>query len=167
MVEDRPQMVALAEAIIAQWGAVLGCPAVTFNLRKVPLKAVQDVVHFNVNTSGNDDDPRPHMWLYSWTPDYLDVSGWTGDGVHCRFGYMRSGVPCAEPDALVDAAALEKDPARRAETYDRAETLWFGPAGSFPVAPLYVGINAVGRQPWLNGVAVNGPARFDLWTISR
>ena len=78
---------------------------------------------------------------------------------------IRPGRACDETDALLDQAAAEPDPARRAELYAQAEDRLFGPNGSFPVIPLYLTTSAWLQQPWLSGVNEYGPARFDLWTL--
>ncbi len=168
VVEDTPQTVAVAQALVSQWQTVLGCRPASFNIRKSPLPVVQAVAHAAISTSdSNKETPRPHLWIASWTGDYPDANAWTGDGVHCQYGYLRTGIACGEADKAVDAAALEKDPAKRAELYKKAETIWFGPGGTFPAAPLYMTLNAIGRQPALKGVTASGPARYDLWTVSR
>ncbi len=162
LVDDQPQSAAVAQAIIGQWQATLGCNPAWFSIRTASSSVVQDVAHNAVNA---EVGPRPHLWIFSWSADYPDANAWTGDALHCQFGFLRSGLACGEADKLVDAAALETDPARRAEAYSQAETIWFGPTGTFPVAPLYMTFNVVGIQPGLTGVTANGPARFDLWTI--
>jgi oligopeptide transport system substrate-binding protein len=167
MVENTPQMTALAAALVAQWQANLGCSPTAFTIRPVTAQALERVANGTFSTIRSTDPARPYLWLYSWAPDYADLNAWAGDGIHCRYGYIRSGVPCGEADSLVDSAAVESDPALRLDAYNRAEALWFGPTGTFPVAPLFVSLEALGRQPWLQGTTVNGAAWFDAWTIKR
>jgi oligopeptide transport system substrate-binding protein len=167
VVEDQPQMVALAKVIIAQWQANLGCNPASFNIRTLPLNNVQAIAHAALNISDPREPPRQQIWLAAWSADYADANAWLGDAVHCQYGYLRSNLACGEPDTLVDEGALETDPAKRVATYLQAESLWFGTNGTFPVAPLYMTLNAVGQQATLKGATPNGLARFDLWTISR
>jgi oligopeptide transport system substrate-binding protein len=162
LVDDQPLSTAVAQAIIGQWQATLGCNPAWFSIRTASASVVQSVAHNAVNA---EIAPRPHLWIFTWSADYPDANAWTGDALHCQFGFLRSGLACGEADKLVDAAALETDPAKRAEAYSQAETIWFGPAGTFPVAPLYMTFNVVGIQRGLTGVMANGPARFDLWAI--
>jgi oligopeptide transport system substrate-binding protein len=168
-VEDTPQAIALAQALVSQWQAVLGCRPNSFNIRKAPAATLQAVAHAAITAvdNNNRETPRPLLWIASWTGDYPDANAWTGDGVHCQYGYLRTGIACGEADKAVDAAALETVLAKRAELYNKAETVWFGANGTFPVVPLYMPLNAVGRQPTLNGVTASGPARYDLWTVNR
>jgi oligopeptide transport system substrate-binding protein len=167
MVEDTPMMVGLARAIIEQWSANLGCNTASFRLTRVPAAVVERAANGTYSTIRRTDPTRPHLWLYTFTPDYLDVNAWTGDGLHCRFGYLRPGVPCGAADTLVDLAALEADPVQRVALYNEAEAFWFGMGGTFPVAPLVVTRSLIARQPWLEGWTINGPLWLDGWTISR
>jgi oligopeptide transport system substrate-binding protein len=167
LVEDRPEMTALAQALVDQWQATLGCNPVAFTIRPAPVAYVQAVAHAAISTTDQRDPPRPQMWLVSWSADYSDANAWTGDALHCQYGFLRTGAPCSDAERLIDKAALETDPAKRAEDYNKAEAIWFGEHGTFPVAPLFVTYNAVAQQPWLKGATANGSARFDLWTISR
>lgn len=167
VVEDQAQMVALARAIVAQWQANLGCHPSLFNIRTLPLNTAQAVAHAALNISDPREPPRQHMWLAAWSADYADANAWLGDAVHCQYGYLRSNLACGDADKFVDEAALETDPAKRAAAYLQAEALWFGTNGTFPVAPLYMTLSAVGQQLSLKGATANGSARFDLWMISR
>lgn len=157
---------ALAKALVAQWQTSLSCNPFQFIIKKVSTEALQNVAHGTVNTNDPNALPRPEMWIYWWSPDYPDANAWTGDAIHCQYGFLRTGVACGEGDALIDQAFLETDNAKRADLYNRAEESWFGPQGTFPVAPLYISINYVAQQPWLKGATVNGLMRFDLWTLS-
>ena len=166
LVEDRPDMLAVAQALSDQWKAVLGCTPYTIKVVKGAGDKVEDVAHGTISTVNQNEPPRPHMWLYTWAADYLDANAFLGDALHCdQIGYLRTGLPCSNADLLIDAAAVEKDPASRAATYAQVEALWFGPTGTFPVVPLYVSFTAVAKQSWLNGVTANGQLRFDLWTL--
>jgi len=168
-VEDTPQAVALAQALVSQWQTVLGCRPTSFNIRKTPAATLQAIAHAAITAvdNNNRETPRPHLWIAAWTGDYPDANAWTGDGVHCQYGYLRTGIACGEADKAVDAAALETDPAKRVELYNQAETIWFGSSGTFPVVPLYQTLNAVARQSALKGVTASGPSRYDLWTVNR
>ncbi len=167
LVDDQAQSAAAAQALVGQWQAVLGCGPATFSVRSAPASYVQAVAHGAISTTDPRDAPRPQIWLASWAGDYADANAWTGDAIHCQYGFWRTGLACGEAEKLIDQAALETDPAKRAGEYDRAEAIWFGPTGTFPVAPLYVTYSTVGVQPWLKGAAPNGSARFDLWSINR
>jgi ABC-type transport system substrate-binding protein len=163
LVEDQAE--ALAKALVAQWQTSLGCNPFQFIVKKASPETLQNVAHGTVNTNDPNALPRPEMWIYWWSPDYPDANAWSGDAIHCQYGFLRTGVACGDGDALVDQAFLETDNAKRADLYSRAEESWFGPQGTFPVAPLYVSINYVAQQPWLKGATVNGPMRFDLWML--
>jgi oligopeptide transport system substrate-binding protein len=167
VVEDRPERVALAKTLIEQWQTVLGCHADSFVVRAAPLNYVEAVAHAAISASEKTDPPRAQLWLVTWRPDYADANGWLGDALHCQFGFLRTGLPCDEADRRIDAAALESDPVKRAALYQEAETLWFGPKGSFPVAPLFILYDTVGRQTQLKGATANGSAWFAEWTVTQ
>lgn len=164
-IDDSPQSAALARAIIDGWKATLGCNPGSFNLVVSSREGVERIANGTFSTIRNTDPSRPHLWLYSWTPDHRDIHAWAGDGLHCQYGFVRSYAPCGEADSLIDAGALEADPAKRLDAYTRAETLWFGAEGSFPVAPLFLSIEAIGHSVRLVGATPVGAARFDLWQI--
>ncbi len=165
VVEDRPAMAALSKTLIEQWQMVLGCRADSFVIRTAPLNYVEAVAHAAISASEKTDPPRAQLWLVTWRPDYTDANAWLGDGLHCQFGFLRPGLPCGEADKRVDAAALESDPVKRAALYQEAETLWFGPEGSFPVVPLFFSYEMVGRQAHLKGATVSGSQWYAGWTI--
>src|SRR5262249_36785447 len=67
LVEDDSRSVALAQALVGQWKANLGCDASTFNIQRGAASAVEEVAHGNVDTSSLNAAPRPEMWIVSWT----------------------------------------------------------------------------------------------------
>lgn len=81
---------------------------------------------------------RHHIYRTAWNQDYLDANNFTADVFLCPGGYYQPSTDwptegCAEPlDAdplytayaeLLDSAASERDPARRAELYARSEKI--------------------------------------------
>ncbi len=156
----------LAQALVKQWQDVLGCNPYVFVIRKVLASDVEAAAHGTQSTVDPQDRPRPALWLYTWHPDYADANAWLGDALHCQFGFLRTGLDCGDAEPLIDAAATEKDASKRSEAYQKAESIWFGPDGSFPVAPLYLNLSAIAKQPTLTGPTVSGPERFDLWTLN-
>ncbi len=166
VVEDQPQSLAVANKLLAAWRNVLNCSGDLFTLYKGNAATVQSVAHGTINSNSPNTDLRPELWIYSWTPDYPDANAWTGDALHCQYGFMRTAIPCGDADALIDKAFTEVDSAARQDEYTQAETMWFGEQGTFPVAPLYVSLDFVAQQPWLKGATAHGPLRFDLWSLS-
>lgn len=164
VIEDTPRMEALANALFAQWQAHLGCNIPNFRLTKRNAEVVRRLADGTFSTIRTSDPIRPHMWLFTWSPDHSDITAWAGDGVHCRYGFLKSYVPCDEADQLVSAALLESDLARRAELVARAEARYFGEAGTFPVAPLLAELRFAARAPALQGVSAAAPLWFAAWS---
>jgi len=152
----------VAQAVIQQWSANLGCNPALFEVRTLPRTLMIELSHA---TYDPEQVTRSHIWLAFWSADYPDANAWIGDALHCRYGYIRTGRECEEGDALLDQAAVEPDATRRAELYAQVEQWFFGPNGTFPVIPLYISTSAWLQQPWLSDVNEFGPARYDLWTV--
>ncbi len=152
----------LGPAIVEQWAAVLNCHPGLFEIRPVPRTLLIELSH-----SAYDPErvTRSHMWVATWSADYLDANAWINDALHCRYGYIKPTRECEAADALLDQAGVTGDLAQRADLYAQAEERFFGAQGSFPVIPLFFSTSSWLQQPWLDGVNANGPARFDLWTI--
>jgi len=141
---------------------VLGCSPVLFEVEPLPRTLMIELAH-----SAYDPEKvtRSHIWMTTWSADYLDANAWIVDALHCRYGYIHTGRACGQADDLMDRAAFESDPTSRADLYAQAEELLIGPNGDFPVVPLFRSTSAWLQQPWLTGVNEYGSARFDLWTI--
>ncbi len=152
----------LGPAIVEQWAAVLNCNPGLFEIRPVPRTLLIELGH-----SAYDPErvTRSHMWVATWSADYLDANAWINDALHCRYGYIKPARECEAADALLDQAGVTDDLAQRADLYTQAEERFFGAQGNFPVIPLFFSTTSWLQQPWLSGVNANGPARFDLWTI--
>lgn len=160
--DDDPKWVEVAQAIMQQWSAVLGCNPVLFEVQSLSRALMIELAH---STYDPEKVTRSHIWLTTWSADYLDANAWVSDALHCRFGYVRVGRDCSEADDMLDRASFETDLAKRADFYAQAEQLFFGPNGSFPVVPLFISTSAWLQQPWLQDVNRYGPARYDLWRI--
>ncbi|MCC7208555.1 MAG: hypothetical protein IT323_14700, partial [Anaerolineae bacterium] len=91
MVSDAPEMVALARAVVESWRANLGCNPAAVRVTPVPQPTIDRVANGTYSTIRRNDPSRPALWLYAYTPDYLDVNAWLGDGVHCLYGYLKHG----------------------------------------------------------------------------
>ncbi len=152
----------LGPAIVEQWAVVLNCNPGLFEIRPVPRTLLIELGH-----SAYDPErvTRSHMWVATWSADYLDANAWINDALHCRYGYIKPTRECEAADALLDQAGVTDDLAQRAALYAQAEERFFGAQGNFPVIPLFFSTSSWLQQPWLSGVNANGPARFDLWTI--
>lgn len=160
--DHDPRWIDIGNAIIGQWSDVLGCNPVLFEVRPIPRTLLIELSHANYDP---ERVTRSHIWLFTWNADYPDAHGWTNDALHCRYGYIRNGRECDAADRLLDQAAVA-DSEDRTDFYTQAEELFFGPGGSYPVAPLFVETNAWLLQPRLQNMNSAGSARYDLWSLS-
>jgi oligopeptide transport system substrate-binding protein len=164
VIEDTPRMEALANALFEQWQAHLGCDIPNFRLTKRNAETVRRLADGTFSTIRTTDPIRPHMWLFTWSPDYLDITAWAGDGAHCRYGFLKSYLPCGEADQLVGAALLQSDLAQRAALIAQAEQAYFGASGTFPVVPLLSELRFAAREPALQGVSAASPLWLAAWS---
>jgi ABC-type oligopeptide transport system substrate-binding subunit len=163
-VEDSPAGAASATTLISGWNAVLGCNPTSFTVVRLSADALQKIAHAEVNSDlSSNGAPRPLLWIATWRAEYPDANAWAGDALHCQFGFMRTYSTCGDAETQIDLAGKEADPGKRAAEYVQAETTWFSPTGSFPVAPLYTTLAARAHQPWLTNIADAGALRFDQW----
>lgn len=160
--DDDPVWTQAGQFIVQQWIQHLGCNPALFEISALPHATLIELSHANYDP---EQITRAHIWLAAWSADYLDANAWLSDSLHCQYGYIRNGRECDNADQLLDQAALDTDPARRAGLYAQVEELFFGPDGTHPVAPLFVSDTWWFQPSWVSGVNGFGPARFDLWTI--
>lgn len=168
MVDDSARSQAIAQFIVESWQRELGCNPGLFVVTPAPFRTV--LANARDTYSDEPDYQRPHVWLViNWTADYYDANNWLSDALHCRYGMLRTGIPCDETDALIDAAGEQPDPAERARLIAEIEDRLFGEVGKYPIVPLYVVTQPVAQQPWLTAdrlpAGLIGPARYDRWII--
>lgn len=157
-----PEREALAQAMVAQWSAELGCQPALFNIVTVRPDALQNIGRDLIDEEYND---RIHMWLATYTPEYVDVQAGAADALHCTLGYFFQGGACDAVDALIDWA-VATPVEDRGDVYRRIEARLFGPAGTYPVIPLYADVRAAGVAPTLSNVTLDGPAWWGAWTLA-
>jgi oligopeptide transport system substrate-binding protein len=160
--DDDPSWDQVGQFITQQWSDNLGCNAALFEVKAVSRTLLIELAHLSYD---QENVTRSHVWLATWSADYPDANAWLSDALHCQYGYIKTGRECDDADVLMDQAAVETDPASRAELYAQVEQHFFGPEGNFPVIPLFISTSAWLQQSWLTGVNDSGSARFDLWTV--
>jgi ABC-type transport system substrate-binding protein len=164
-IDGTPAAEAVASALIAGWSANLGCGVGVFNVVRLDPIRSQRIANGTFSTIRQTDPFRPHLWLYTWTPDHLDVTAWLSDGAHCTYGYLKTNALCEPADALIDQATLTADVTARAALIGEAEAALFGAAGNFRLLPLYHGVRRALVVPALAGVEIDGALRFDQWQV--
>ena len=161
-VSDNPQEIALAQNVIGQWVANLGCPVEAFPLVQATRTQILDTAHNLVDVS---QAARFPLWIITWTADYPDAQGWVVDALHCTFGYFRVGRTCDQVDIIMDQAGVSSDIRARFTAYNQVETTLFGSQGTFPVLPLIMQQQWWAQQSDLENIASYGAFQFDRWTV--
>jgi hypothetical protein len=157
-----PGTEALGQQILDGWTGLFGCSPGLFEVLTVRPDSLNSIGR---NLITEEFNTRVHLWIVDWLPGYLDAHGGAADAFHCTFGYFYSSIPCGAVDGLIDwAGTTPADPAERTDTYRRIEARLFGPAGTYPVIPLYADAQYTGVAAGLSGVAAYGPAWWGDWS---
>jgi oligopeptide transport system substrate-binding protein len=134
-----------AEFLQNQVQTNLGCDASLINVEEAEFSVLLKSIKPDVPTP-----QRPNMYTLGWNADYPDANNWMRDVLSCKAenDFKR---PCTDVDKLIDDAMLETDPKTRDQMYRDIEMAFFGQDGEFPMAPLYVGVEAGLVKPWYKG----------------
>lgn len=123
----------------------LGCPANLFNIEQLEFSVLLEIIA--IGASPND---TPNAWSLGWSPNYPDANNFVNDVLSCT-AENRFRRPCSEVDKLIEEAARTPDFNRRTELYAEIEAAFFGEAGEFPMAPLFVRSDFILVKPWYSG----------------
>jgi oligopeptide transport system substrate-binding protein len=118
----------------------------------------------------------PHIWRLGWCADYADENNWVHEVFNADAGANRLRRGCADDtctqvtlsefDEITVAAALEQDPAKRAELYAQAEEILS--ADEVAYAPIYHYTFVQTTKPWLTrDYSTVGGNAFYTWTIDQ
>jgi len=127
------------EWLVAKWKEVFG------EGLKVKLNPVEPTTYTALT---KDIETSPMVYRLGWCADYPDPQNWLS--VYWKTGGFgeRIGYSNPEFDALVNAADVELDPAKRADLYQQAQDLLVEGA---PVAFMYNTKNTYLVKPWVKG----------------
>lgn len=130
-----------------EWGNFVASSAEKFLNCDASLFTIEPVVGPLALQEMNQAD----LWTIVWHPDYPDIHAWVGEALTCQV-HSPLERSCTLTDRLLDRAAIEADPARRALYYADVEAAFFGPNGEHPVAPLFVEAGTfILVKPWISG----------------
>jgi oligopeptide transport system substrate-binding protein len=127
------------EWLVAKWKEVFG------EGLKVKLNPVEPTTYTALT---KDIETSPMVYRLGWCADYPDPQNWLS--VYWKTGGFgeRIGYSNPEFDALVNAADVELDPAKRADLYAQAQDLLIDDAA---VAMMYNTKNTYLVKPWVKG----------------
>lgn len=157
------QEVVLAQNIVAQWQANLGCPQEVFPITPITRRDVLNTAHNTVDVV--EGGIRYPLWIISWSADYPDAQAWIADALHCEYGYLRAGRVCDRLDEFMNQAGTTLDNTVRFSAYNQIENEFFGSQGSFPVIPLVFEQHWTAQNPDLIGISSYGQLQFDRWSF--
>jgi len=146
----------IAAAIQQMWADTLG---VTVRVENQEWAVYLDTIQ---NDTPLED--MPHIWRLGWCADYPDENNWVHEVFNAEAGANRLRRVAGEFDDLTAAAALESDPAKRAEMYREAERILAEEETAY--APIYHYTIVNVTKPWLvRNYPVIGGNDFFNWTI--
>jgi oligopeptide transport system substrate-binding protein len=127
------------EWLVNKWKEVFG------EGLKVKLNPVEPTTYTALT---KDIETSPHVFRLGWCADYPDPQNWLS--VYWKTGGFGERIGYSNPDfdALVNAADVELDPAKRADLYQQAQDLLLEDA---PVAFMYNTKNHYLVKPWVMG----------------
>lgn len=137
---DSPRNRVRHEWLVAKWKEVFG------DGLKISINPVESTTYTALT---KDIATSPLVFRLGWCADYPDPQNWLS--VYWKTGGFgeRIGYSNAEFDALVNAADVELDPAKRADLYQQAQEVLVAGA---PVAFMYNTINHYLVKPWVQGI---------------
>ena len=158
----------IAAAIQQMWADTLG---VQVNVENQEWKVYLETI--------NADTPieeAPHIFRLGWCADYADENNWVHEVFNSQAGANRLRRNCTDPncgdatatefDELTTQAALEQDPAVRADLYEQAERILAEEETAY--APIYHYTTVNTTKPWLTRFFPPvGGNNFFAWTIDQ
>ncbi len=151
-----------AEFLVESASVVLGCDPDLFTVEE-----------HEFWVTGQYVDPPPQLETLGWGPDYPDADAWLEMILHCNTPMLEPERlrPCSTTDDLLDQAAAESDPATRAALYAEIEERFFGPEGEHPIIPLFMRVDYLLRQLWVDAPletdGLFGGVHYDWVTVDQ
>ena len=145
----------------AQWEDNLGCSSDKINIEQMTFAELLAATDADV-----PDAEAAHMWTLGWGPDYPDENNWVGDLLWCGNPGNRYKRTCNEIDDLIVEAREESDSQRRIELYREIEDMFFGSEGEIPFFPIYLEIEFVAVQDWVDGRVYNAMGGQQWYNIT-
>jgi oligopeptide transport system substrate-binding protein len=147
----------IAQAIQAMW-------AEAFPSANITIENQEWQVYLKTLLPDSPVEEKPEVYRMGWCADYPDADNWLNGVFNSKSGQNYAVFNSPDYDAAVEAAALETDPAKRAELYAEAERLLVEEATA--IAPIYYYSYVRLYKPWVSYVLspVTGDPIY-LWKI--
>ncbi len=130
----------IAQAIQAMWQEAF--PKATINIENQ-----EWAVYLDTLKPDSPDEEKPDIYRMGWCADYPDANNWLNDVFNSKSGSNYAKYSNSEYDALVQEAAFEPDPAKRAELYEQAEDIFI--SQDTGIIPIYYYTYVRLYKPWV------------------
>lgn len=130
----------IAQAIQAMWQEAF--PEATINIENQ-----EWAVYLDTLKPDSPDEEKPDIYRMGWCADYPDANNWLNDVFNSKSGSNYAKYNNPEYDALVQQAAFEPDPNKRAELYKQAEDIFI--SQDTGIIPLYYYTYVRLYKPWV------------------
>lgn len=104
-------------------------------------------VYLDTLKPDSPDEEKPDIYRMGWCADYPDANNWLNDVFNSKSGSNYAKYSNSEYDALVQEAAFEPDPAKRAELYEQAEDIFI--SQDTGIIPIYYYTYVRLYKPWV------------------
>jgi oligopeptide transport system substrate-binding protein len=133
----------IAQAIQAMWQE-------SFPKANIKIENQEWAVYLKTLLPESPVEEKPNIFRMGWCADYPDSNNWLNEVLNSKSGQNYSNFNNPEFDKLVEAAALEPDPAKRQEMYKQAEDILVDKDTS--IAPIYYYTYVRLYKPWVTPV---------------
>lgn len=130
----------IAQAIQAMWQEAF--PKATINIENQ-----EWAVYLDTLKPDSPDEEKPDIYRMGWCADYPDANNWLNDVFNSKSGSNYAKYSNPDFDALVQEAAFEPDPAKRAELYEQAEDIFI--SQDTGIIPIYYYTYVRLYKPWV------------------
>jgi len=130
----------IAQAVQAMWQEA-------FPKANITIENQEWAVYLDTLKPDSPDEEKPDVYRMGWCADYPDANKWLNDVFNSKSGSNYAKFNNPEYDALVEEAAFEADPEKRAELYRQAEEIFMNQETG--IMPIYHYTYNRLYKPWL------------------
>jgi oligopeptide transport system substrate-binding protein len=147
----------IAQAVQAMWQEA-------FPKANIAIENQEWAVYLKTLLPESPDEEKPNVYRLGWCADYPDSNNWLNEVFNSKSGQNYAKYNNPEFDELVEAAAIEPDPATRQDLYKQAEDIFINQDTA--ISPIYYYTYVRMYKPWVTPVIspVSGDPIAE-WTV--